>query len=142
MQAAADSLALAGARELNKQTGAQTRASLAMANAYAATKSPNTIFGIGSSPTLGYTYVFYSSLGPASSGIAGTTAQGDADSKYVSVTVTPLTVSTIFPASFLSKVSGNAFSVGAAAVAGFAGQSVCSVTPIFICNPYEEPADR
>ena len=37
MQAAADSLALAGARELNKQTGAESRAISAMANAHAAT---------------------------------------------------------------------------------------------------------
>ena len=37
MQAAADSLALAGARELNKQPGAESRAISAMANAHAAT---------------------------------------------------------------------------------------------------------
>jgi Flp pilus assembly protein TadG len=46
MQAAADSLALAGARELNKQAGAESRAILAMANAHAATKSSNTLFGV------------------------------------------------------------------------------------------------
>ena len=45
MQAAADSLALAGARELNKQAGAEARAISAMANAHAATKSSNTLFG-------------------------------------------------------------------------------------------------
>ena len=58
MQAAADSLALAGARELNKQAGAEARAISAMANAHAATKSSNTLFGVGSSPTLDYTFVF------------------------------------------------------------------------------------
>ena len=47
MQAAADSLALAGARELNKQAGAEARAISAMANAHAATKSSNTLFGVG-----------------------------------------------------------------------------------------------
>ena len=52
MQAAADSLALAGARELNKEAGAESRAISAMANAYGSTKSANTIFGVGSSPTL------------------------------------------------------------------------------------------
>src|SRR4029077_21201730 len=62
MQAAADSLALAGARELNKQAGAESRAISAMANAHAATKSSNTLFGAGSSPNLDYTFVFYSSL--------------------------------------------------------------------------------
>ena len=58
MQAAADSLALAGARELNKQTGAESRAISAMANAHAATKSPNTLFGAGSSPTIWTTRSF------------------------------------------------------------------------------------
>src|SRR5271154_151673 len=66
MQAAADSLALAGARELNKQPGAESRAISAMANAHAATKSSNTLFGSGSSPTLDYTFVFYSGLSAAS----------------------------------------------------------------------------
>src|ERR1700752_8470 len=62
MQAAADSLALAGARELNKQPGAEARAVSAMANAHAATESSNTLFGVGAPPTLNYTFVFYSSL--------------------------------------------------------------------------------
>ena len=71
MQAAADSLALAGARELNKQAGAESRAISAMANAHAATQSSNTLFGVGSSPTLDYTFAFYSTLSAASDGIGG-----------------------------------------------------------------------
>ena len=140
MQAAADSLALAGARELNRQTGAESRAASAMANAYASTKSPNTLFGLGSSPTLTYTYVFYSSLSAASEGIGGVAAGGDSDAKYVSVKIAPQSWSTIFPASFLANVSTNTVSAGAEAVAGFAGTSVCSVAPIFVCNPYEDGA--
>ncbi len=103
MQAAADSLALAGARELNKQTGAESRAISAMANAHAATKSSNTLFGAGSSPTLDYTFVFYSSLAAASDGIGGSTASGDSDAKYVAVKIIPQTWSTILPASFLKN---------------------------------------
>jgi Flp pilus assembly protein TadG len=140
MQAAADSLALAGARELNKQAGAESRAISAMANAHASTKSANTLFGVGSSPTLNYTFVFYSSLSAASDGIGGAVAVGDSDAKYVAVKITPQTWSTIFPASFLAKNSTNAFAAGAEAVAGFAGTSVCSVAPIFVCNPYEASA--
>ena len=140
MQAAADSLALAGARELNKQTGAESRAISAMANAHAATRSSNTLFGAGSSPTLDYTFVFYSSLSAASDGIGGSTASGDGDAKYVAVKITPQTWTTILPASFLKNISTNAFAIGADAVAGFAGTSVCSVAPIFVCNPYEESA--
>ena len=82
MQAAADSLALSGARELNKQAGAESRAISAMANAHAATKSSNTLFGAGSSPTLDYTFVFYASLSAASEGIGGSGASGDSDAKY------------------------------------------------------------
>jgi hypothetical protein len=140
MQAAADSLALAGARELNKRPGAESRAISAMANAHAATKSSNTLFGVGSSPTLDYTFNFYSSLSPASDGIGGAVARGDSDAKYVSVKITPQTWTTVLPASFLANISTNAFAVGADAVAGFAGTSVCSVAPIFVCNPYEESA--
>ena len=138
MQAAADSLALAGARELNKQAGAESRAISAMANAH--TSTANTVFGVGSSPTLDYTFAFYSSLPPASDGIGGSVASGDSDAKYVAVKITPQTWSTILPATFLSNSSTNAFAVGAEAVAGFAGTSVCSVAPIFVCNPYEESA--
>jgi len=119
MQAAADSLALAGARELDKQAGAESRAISAMANAHASTKSANTLFGGGSSPTLNYTFVFYSSLSAASDGIGGSVAIGDSDAKYVAVKITPQTWSTILPAAFLANISTNAFAVGADAVAGF-----------------------
>ena len=77
MQSAADSLALAGARELNKQAGAESRAISAMANAHAATKSSNALFGAGSSPALDYTFTFYSRLSAASEGIGGSAANGD-----------------------------------------------------------------
>jgi Flp pilus assembly protein TadG len=140
MQAAADSLALAGARELNKQVGAQSRAISAMANAYGATHSANTIVGMGSSPTLTYAYTFFSALPAASAGIGGTAATGDGDSKYVSVTVAAQTVPTIFPLSFLNTAAVNNFSAGASAVAGNAGIAACGVAPIFICNPYEDPS--
>jgi Flp pilus assembly protein TadG len=140
MQAAADSLALAGARELNKRPGAESRAISAMANAHAPMKSSNTLFGVGSSPTLDYTFVFYSNLSAASDGIGGAVARGDSDAKYVGVKITPQSWSTVLPASFLANISTNAFAVGADAVAGFAGTSVCSVAPIFVCNPYEESA--
>ena len=119
MQAAADSLALAGARELNKEAGAESRAVSAMANAYGSTKSANTVFGVGSSPTLTYAYAFYSSLSAASEGIGGSAALGDSDAKYVAVKVTPQTWSTILPATFLANVRTNAFAVGAAGGRGF-----------------------
>jgi len=137
MQAAADSLALAGARELNREAGAESRAISAMANAHASAKSGNTVFGVGSSPTLTYAYAFYSSLSAAEEGIGGSAARGDSEAKYVAVKIAPQTWSSIFPVTFLASNSTNTFAAGAEAVAGFAGTTVCSVAPIFICNPYE-----
>ena len=109
-----------------------------MANAYASTKSPNTVFGLGSSPTLTYTYVFYSSLSEASEGIGGAAARRRFRRE--------IRVSQDHSADLVDDSSGNIFGqcfnqhvcVGAEAVAGFAGTSVCSVAPIFVCNPYED----
>jgi hypothetical protein len=137
MQAAADALALAGARELNQQSGAQARAISAMANAYGSATVPNTLSGMGITPTLTYTYTFYKSLPAATAGLTGTAAAGDTDSKYVQVTIAPQQIPTIFPV----PVGANSFSTGASAIAGFAGIFVCGVTPIFICNPYEDAGD-
>jgi Flp pilus assembly protein TadG len=137
MQAAADALALAGARELNQQSGAQTRAISAMANAYKSGSAPNTLSGMGTSPNLMYTYTFYRSLPAATAGLTGVAATGDSDSKYLRVTVAPVRVPTIFPVGLLRAGGADNFSVGADAVAGFQGITVCAVTPIFICNPYE-----
>jgi Flp pilus assembly protein TadG len=97
MQAAADSVALAGARELNKGAGAESRPISAMANVYGSTRTANTVVGVGSSPKLAYTYAFYSRLSAASEGIAGSGATRDSDAKYVAVKVTPQTWLTILP---------------------------------------------
>ena len=137
MQAAADSLALAGARELNKEAGAEFARSLRDGARLWIDEIGEHGFRRWVSPTLTYAYAFYSSLSAASEGIGGSAALGDFDAKYVAVKVTPQTWSTILPATFLANVRTNAFAVGAQAVAGFAGTSVCSVAPIFVCNPYE-----
>jgi Flp pilus assembly protein TadG len=130
MQAAADALALAGARELDKQSGAQTRAISAMANAYGSETGPNTLSGMGITPTLTYTYTFYERLPAATAGLTGTPAEGDTDSKYVQVTVAPQQIPTIFPV----PVGANSFSTGASAIAGFTGILPCVRTP-FRCDP-------
>ena len=110
-----------------------------MANAYASGQSANTTVGMNSpAPTLTYsTPTFYSSLNPASTGIGGTVATGDGNSKFVQVTVNPVTVNTIFPVTFLNALGVNSFSAGATAVAGFVGITACGVRPMFMCNAYE-----
>src|ERR1700748_2524243 len=78
MQAAADGLALAGARELNQQSGAQSRAIAAMSNT--SFGNGNTLFGMGTSPTFHYSYAF--------SGLTGIATTSDSDTRFVAVTVT------------------------------------------------------
>jgi hypothetical protein len=137
MQAAADALALAGARELDLSSGAETRATNAMANT--AFGNDNTLFGMGTAPLFTYSSVFYSGLPAATAGITGTVAQGDSDAKFVAVTVTPVTIPTIFPVKFLNPGGTNSFSAGAQAIAGFTKkvQIACDIPPVFVCNPYE-----
>jgi Flp pilus assembly protein TadG len=137
MQAAADALALAGARELNQRSGAQARAIAAMADT--AIGNNNTLFGLGSSPTFTYTYTFYQSLDAASTGDSGTAPGGsqeqmDLATKYVKVAVSPVAVNTMFP--FTANVAAT-FSGEAEAVAGFTATTVCQVAAVFMCNPYE-----
>jgi Flp pilus assembly protein TadG len=135
MQAAADALALAGARELDQRSGAQSRAISAMANTTFG--NDNTLFGMGTAPTLTYAYAFYKSLPAANAGFSGTTTTSDADTKFVAVTVTAVTVETIFPVKYFQAHGSNSFSAGAQAIAGFTNQTVCDIAPVFICNPYE-----
>jgi hypothetical protein len=67
---------------------------------------------------------------------AGTLATGPGNSRFVSVTVRPVTLPTLLPAAFFG--GANTVTTAASAVAGF-DQVVCGVTPIYVCNPYETP---
>lgn len=146
MQAGADALALAGARELDGSSGAIGRACNAINNMIS-----NTPEGMGEqSKIAAATITFYSSLyadtvpttGAASEmGNVVYTAAGDCSdaktaasmaSKYVGVTVSPATLDPIlvnFP-----------MSTNAMAVAGY-DFAVCNMPPVFICNPYEKTGD-
>ena len=55
---------------------------------------------------------------------------------FIEVTVEPITMQTILPASIFG--GSNVVTAGAQAVAGF-DQVVCSFTPIYVCNPFETP---
>lgn len=133
MQAAADALALAGARELDGSTGSQTRATNAINSMVA-----NGLTGFGpSAPTpAAASIAFYSALPAASSGFGGTAATGDGDSKYVGVTLSPATVPTILPVAAVS----NQLTTSAQAIAGY-DFALCNMPPVFICNPYEQAGD-
>jgi hypothetical protein len=97
----------------------------------------NTLSGMGTAPTLSYTYAFYKSLPAASAGFSGTTTTSDSDTRFVAVTVTPVTIPTIFPVKWVKSSGSSNFSTGAQAIAGFTAETVCDIPPVFICNPYE-----
>ncbi|MBR1251480.1 Tad domain-containing protein [Bradyrhizobium sp. AUGA SZCCT0169] len=133
MQAVADGLALAGARELNQRSGARARAASAID-----TLVSNGLTGMGYSGAITHAApVFYSALPVATAGFTGTPATSDLDAKFVAVTVNPVTVPTIMPIRFFQSAGVNNISTGARAIAGFLGRAVCDMPPVFICNPYE-----
>jgi Flp pilus assembly protein TadG len=127
MQAVADALALAGARELNQQAGAQTRATNAITNIVS-----NGLTGLGYSGAIAHSVAFYSALPAASSGFAGTVSASDITTKFVGVTVTPVTIGKTI------TIAGTpTLTAGGQAIAGFTSQAFCNIPPVFICNPYE-----
>ena len=133
MQGVADSLALAGARELDLQAGARARATSAI-NVLVS----NGLTGLGYSGSITHAApVFYSALPAANAGFTGTLATSDSDAKFVAVTVNPATIQTVMPIGFFKAGAANNFSAGAQAIAGFKNRAVCGVSPVFICNPYE-----
>ena len=96
MQGVADALALAGARELDQQSGARARATSAINNLVS-----NGLTGLGYSGAITHAApVFYSALPVATAGFTGTPATSDQDAKFVAVTVDPVTVPTIMPFDF------------------------------------------
>jgi Putative Flp pilus-assembly TadE/G-like len=135
LQNGADALALAGAAELDRLPDAQVRAVRAITNLL----TNATLFGNDASRRVQVSRVeFYARL-PADDSrpmSEGALATDGTNARFVSVTVRPVALNTILPASFFQ--GANAIAAGAAAVAGF-DQVVCQVTPMYICNPYEAP---
>src|SRR5439155_7721671 len=66
----------------------------------------------------------------------GTLATDGTNARFVAITVRPVTLNTLLPASVFG--GANAVTAGAGAVAGF-DQVVCQVAPLYVCNPYEIP---
>ena len=135
LQNGADALALAGAAELDRLPDSETRA----VNAINHLLTNSTLFGSDTDRDVQVAGIsFYSRLPPsdASPMTTGTLASSPTNARFVSVTVQPVTLRTIFPAALFG--GSNAVTTGASAVAGF-DQVVCQVTPIYVCNPYEMP---
>jgi Putative Flp pilus-assembly TadE/G-like len=133
LQNGADALALAGAAELDRMPDSELRA----ANAINTLLSNSSLFGTDAARTVQPASIqFYSRL-PATDDrplSAGVIAADATQARFVAVTVRPITLSTILPATFFGGASR--VTTGASAVAGF-DQVVCDLVPMFVCNPYE-----
>jgi Flp pilus assembly protein TadG len=142
LQKAADAAAIAAAEELDRLSTSTNRA-------YNAATSLVTNSALFASGNVAISSVRFMSSLPASDNTAITnylcsgnncTQANSVAARFVEVTVVPVTMPTIFPVSYLFGSATNAVTTSAQAVAGSDGVS-CAVTPIFICNPFEQPGD-
>ena len=141
LQKGADALAIAGAAELDRMPDSTGRAVDAINNLI----TNSSVFGTGGAANVTDSQIRFTSTLPADSvanidaqvictGNACTAEQSVA-ARFVEVTVTPTTIPTIFPASFVAAGAASTVTAGARATAGM-DQVVCDFTPMFICNPY------
>ncbi|HEY2230863.1 MAG TPA: pilus assembly protein TadG-related protein [Xanthobacteraceae bacterium] len=133
LQNGADALALAGAAELDRFPDSEARA----VNAINHLLSNSTLFGAETDRNVRVAGIsFYSRLPPSDTSpiTTGTLANASTNARFVSVTVQPVTLRTIFPAALFG--GSDAVTTGASAVAGF-DQVVCQATPLYVCNPFE-----
>jgi hypothetical protein len=150
LQNGADALALAGAAELDRTPTGIERANKAIGFRCAANSSTCqpiegghglvsnwSLFGSGPDRNVRVAGIkFLRSLPVRDSDpiLPGNVTSDPTQAAFVEVTVKPIGLPTILPASFFG--GSNLLTVGAQAVAGF-DQVVCDFTPIFICNPFE-----
>ncbi len=152
LQNGADALALAGAAELDRTPTAIERANRAIGFRCEANRSTCqpiagghglvsnwSFFGSGPDRNVRVAGIrFLRSLPMHDSDpiLPGNVTSDPTQAAFVEVTVKPIELPTILPASVFG--GSNLLTVGAQAVAGF-DQVVCDFTPIFVCNPFETP---
>jgi Flp pilus assembly protein TadG len=137
LQKGADALALAGAAELDLKPDAITRADAAIANMVANQHK----FSNAGTVNVAVASKRYLSALPSSdaTGLASAAVTTDpVEARFVEVTVTTQTLTTLMPASFLG--GSNTATSAARAVAGH-NTVVCKFTPVYICNPYESASE-
>jgi Flp pilus assembly protein TadG len=133
LQNGADALALAGAAELDRMPTAIERATRAIDNLV----TNSSLFGSGSERNVQVAGIKFLRTLPVRDSdpiLPGYWTSDPTQAAFVEVTVAPIGLPTILPASFFG--GSNVLTAGAQAVAGF-DQVVCDFTPIFICNPFE-----
>ena len=132
LQNGADALALAGAAELDRRPDSMIRAEAAIRDLIA-----NPVAAAGINQVAEVSNIQFLSSLPAEDGLPIATRNLTNDptlAAYVEVSVKPIVMPTILPASLLSGRDGIA--VGAQSIAGY-DQIVCNATPVFVCNPFE-----
>ena len=146
MQAGADALALAGAAELDGQSQPNCDDSITRANRAIASLVANTSrFGDAGNAAITVASTTYLSALPVSDATAiptGSITTVPTLARYVKIKVTAANFTTIFPATFIGAISNTTTSSAVATAGGplaGAGRQIClgPVTPMFICNPYE-----
>ena len=133
LQNGADALALAGAAELDRTPTAIERATRAINRLV----TNSSLFGSESDRNVRVARInFLRTLPPRDSDpiLPGNRTSDPTLAAFVEVTVEPIRLRTILPASIFG--GSNVLTAGAQAVAGF-DQVVCDFTPIFVCNPFE-----
>lgn len=133
LQKGADSLALAGAAELDRLPTAIIRSNDAINNLVQNQHK----FSVGGLSNITVSQVRFLSGLPANDSAAIDASFVTTDptlARFVEVTVTPANLNTILPASFIG--GANVATARASAVASF-DSAVCNFTPVFICNPFE-----
>jgi Flp pilus assembly protein TadG len=138
LQKGADALAVAGSAELDRLPDAITRATNAVNNLV----TNSSLFGTGGNVNVSVSSVRFMSSLPASDITypipSANVTTNPIQARFIEVTVQPVTIPTILPASFFGGVTS--VTAGATAVAGNDGV-VCGLTPMFICNPFEQVGD-
>src|SRR6478735_11663137 len=133
LQNGADALALAGAAELDRTPTAIERATRAINRLV----TNSSLFGSESDRNVRVARInFLRTLPPRDSDpiLPGNSTSDPTLAAFVEVTVEPIRLRTILPASIFG--GSNVLTAGAQAIAGF-DQVVCDFTPIFVCNPFE-----
>jgi Flp pilus assembly protein TadG len=141
LQQGADALALAAAEELDRLPTSTSRACSAVNNLV----TNSTVFGTGTNANVTVSSVQFLSTLPASDNTPITSTLCDCGTntcssdnsvaaRFAVVTVQPVSITSILPASFFG--GANTLSTAGQAVAGF-DQVECNITPLFMCNPFE-----
>ena len=133
---ASDAAALAGARQLNGEAGARSRATLAAMGATGGvglTTNGDSFDGDpGAVKVVGVK--FLSKLGPGDGTAGDVEATTDANARFIQVVVEQTVINNLF----IQVVGGSATSaVQQSSVAGY-GSTICRIPPLMLCNPYEE----